>query len=221
MDAGSTDLGARVLGAIKEWPLWLLVAIALSLSVILAVPDFRGLIFPAVVPLICLVVVAWIFVIARAAKPTFDAISAYRKHREERRHFFISPIEQQCHWGISKQADGSYITQFSARCLIKNRSRELLYPTNARVIRPRIRGEVIPNPTIFIEGRDRRTYGSAGISGNYIPRGGTRPVSCVIMIRGRPRQKSGPMLATIEIADADGHHERVKTRFQYVGTPVT
>jgi hypothetical protein len=173
MDAGSTDLGARILGVIKERPLWLLVAIALSLSVVLAVPDFRGLIFATVVPLICLVVIAWIFVIARAAKPTFDAISAYRKHREGRQLFFISPIEQQCHWAISKQPDGSYVTQFSARCLIKNRSSEPLYPTSARIIRPRIRGEVIPH-SILIEGDDRRTYGSVGISGNRIPQGDTR-----------------------------------------------
>jgi hypothetical protein len=29
------------------------------------------------------------------------------------------------------------------------------------------------------------------------------------------------MLATIEIDDADGHRERVKTHFQYVGGPMT
>jgi hypothetical protein len=216
MDPATANLGTKILTAIKEWPVWILFAIALSLTVILAVPYLQAAVPISAALLICAAVVAWIFFIARATQPTVAAIMGYLQRREQK-HFFISPIEQQCDCGISKQPDGSYITQFSAHCLIKNRSRELLYPTNARIVRPRIRGEVIPNPTIFIEGHDRRTYGSAGMSGNYIPRGATRPVSCIIMIRGRPRQKFGAIFATIEINDADGHRQRVKARFQYVG----
>ena len=75
MDAQALPLGRAYFGAIKEWPLWFLVAIALSLSVILAVPMFAALIFPGRCHLD--------IYIARAAKTTFDAISAYREHRED------------------------------------------------------------------------------------------------------------------------------------------
>ena len=44
----STGLSARFLNAIKEWPLWLLVAVALSLTVFVAVPAFRDLASPPV-----------------------------------------------------------------------------------------------------------------------------------------------------------------------------
>jgi hypothetical protein len=220
MDPATTNLGARILAAIKEWPLWTLVAVALSLSVMLAVPDFRGLLFPSVTILIFVVVVAWIFVVARAAQPIYDAVSAHRRHREEKRHFFVSPVEAQSHWGFSKQPDGSYITQLSLHCLVTNRSARPLYPTTARLIRPKIKGEALPNP-IFIASPEGGTFGTAAISRNYIQPGGTLPISVLIMVRGRPKQKDGPMHATIDIDDADGHRERIRVRFVYFGPPAT
>jgi hypothetical protein len=219
MDPAAAGAGVRILAAIRNWPLWILFAVALSLTAILAVPDFRTLASPiGTVGLACAVVVAWIFTVARAVEPTFAALSAYRRQREEKRNFFVSPIEQQCHWSIAKQVGGSYVTQFAMHCLIKNRSSQRLYPTNARVIRPKIRGEVIPNPTVFIEGPDN-VYGTAAISRNHIRAGDTSPVLCNIMIRGTPRRRSGNIRAIIEISDADGHHERVKRFFGISGSP--
>jgi hypothetical protein len=63
-----------LLEGVKNWPLWLLVAIALSLTVLVAVPDFRALASPmAATALVYATIVAWLFVIARAAKPITDA----------------------------------------------------------------------------------------------------------------------------------------------------
>ena len=41
--------------------------------------------------------------------------------------FVITPIDHQCFWGVSKQSDGSFVTQISCHYLIKNRTEEPLY----------------------------------------------------------------------------------------------
>src|SRR5712691_10078442 len=111
MDPSSTGMWARALDSLKEWPLWLLVAIAVSLTVLVAVPDFRNLASPTTATaLVYCTIVAWIFVCARAAKPGTEALLTYLHYREQSRYFLVTPIDQQCHWGVSKQPDGSYVT---------------------------------------------------------------------------------------------------------------
>jgi hypothetical protein len=205
----------------KNWPLWSLFAVALSLSVVLAVPDFREVVVPSgAIALTCAVVVAWIFVFTRAIEPMLNVVSRYTS-REQARRFVATPLEQRCHWNIARQPDGSYITQFAAHFLIRNRLSVSLYPTDARLVRPRVLGELMPNPTLFIGSLDDRTYGTAAASGNHIPAGATLPVSCVITMRGLPKQRSGRLPATIEIKDSDGHCERVKVVLAYIGARVT
>ena len=197
-------------------------SVALSLSVVLAVPDFRRVVVPSdAVALTCAVVVAWIFVLTRAIEPTLNVVSRYTRIRKQARRFVVTPLEQQCHWSIARQPDGSYITQFAAHFLIRNRLSASLYPTDARLIRPEVRGELMPNPTLVIGSLDDRTYGTAAVSSNHIPAGATLPVSCVIMIRGMPKQRSGRLPATIEIKESNGHCERVKVDMVYVSAPGT
>jgi hypothetical protein len=205
----------------KNWPLWSLFAVAFSLSIVLAVPDFRRVVVPSdAVPLICAVAVAWIFVLTRAIEPTLNAVSKYTS-RERARRFVVSPLEQECHWNIARQPDGSYITQFTLHFLIRNRLGVSLCPTDARLISPKFRGEPVSNPTLFIGSLDDPTCGTATASDNHIPGGATIPVSCIIMMRGVPKQRSGRLAATIEIKASDGHRERVKVVLVYVGAPVT
>jgi hypothetical protein len=203
----------------KNWPLWSLFAVAFSLSIVLAVPDFRRVVVPSdAVPLTCAVVVAWIFVLTRAIEPTLIAVS---KYRERARGFVVSPLEQECHWNIARQPDGSYITQFALYFLIRNRLSVPLCPTDARFISPKFRGEPVSNPTLFIGSLDDPICGTATASNNHIPGGATIPVSCVIMMRGMPKRRSGRLAATIEIKASDGRRERVKVVLEYVGAPVT
>ena len=188
---------------------------ALSLTFVLAVPDFREVVVPSgVVALTCAVAVAWIFVLTRAIEPMLNVVSRYTHGRDQTRRFIVTPLEQQCHWSIARQPDGSYVTQFAAHFLIRNRLSVSLYPTDARLTKPKVRGELMPNPTLFI--------GSlAAVSGNQIPAGATLPVSCMIMMRGMPKQRSGRLPATIEINDSNGHRVRVKVVLVYIGAPVT
>jgi hypothetical protein len=202
----------------KNWPLWSLFAVAFSLSIVLAVPDFRRVVVPSdAVPLTCAVVVAWIFVLTRAIEPMLNVVSGYTS-RERARRFVVSPLG--CYWSIARQPDGSYITRFALHLLIRNRLGVLLCPTDARLIRPKFRGELMPNATQFIGSLDDHTCGTVAAAGNHIPGGATIPVSCVITMRGMPKQRSGRLPATIEIKTSDGQRERVKVILVYVGAPV-
>ena len=72
-----------VMSAMKNWPLWSLFAVALSLSVVLVVPDFREVvILSGAIALTCAVVVAWIFVLSRAIEPIVKWVSRHRHGRE-------------------------------------------------------------------------------------------------------------------------------------------
>lgn len=216
----SSGMWARVLDSVKNWPLWLLAAIALSLTVLVAVPDFRGLASPTTgTALLYAAIVAWIFLLARATKPITEAVLRYLHYREQSRYFLVTAIEQQCHWGVSKQTDGSYVTQVAFHCMVKNRSGEPLHVMKARLLKPRIRGPVLPG-LVVTRAQNANVYGTPHVSGSFIGAGHTLPVSCTILVRGVPRQRSGPMRATIEIEDADGHRERVKVLLMHFGQPV-
>jgi hypothetical protein len=217
MDPSSSGIWTRAIDAIKEWPLWLFVAVALSMTVLVAVPDFRGLASPTTgIALLYAAIVSWIFVLARAARPATEAALTYMRYRQQARYFMITAIDHQCHWSVSKQPDGSHVTQVSARCMVKNRSAEPLHVMKARVIKPKIRGEVLPG-LVVTRAQNASVYGTPNVSGTFIGAGQTLPVACTILIQGVPRQKSGAMRATIEIEDADGHRERVRLQLAYVG----
>jgi hypothetical protein len=189
---------ARALDAMKQWPLWLFIAIALSLTVFVIVPDFRNLAPPAIsAALVFSTIVAWIFTCTRAAKPLTEVVLAYLHHRDQSRYFFVTPIDHQSHWHVSKQPDGSSVTQVGVHCMVKNRSTEPLYIMKARVIKPKIRGEVLPG-LVGTRAPDASIYGAPHFG------------YCTLLIRGVPRQKAGAMQATIEFEDADGHRERIK-----------
>lgn len=207
---------ARALSAIKDWPLWLLVAIALALTVFVAVPAFRELASPVSTSAVLFAATAaWIFAVARAAAPIAEAVRNHLKQRATH-HFVVTPIDHQCHWGVAKQRDGSFVTQLAINCMVKNRSEGQLYIMNARAIRPKIKGEVLPG-LVMTEGQEGN-FGTPHIGGNHISGGRTLPVTCTLLIRGVPKQKSGAMHATIEFQDADGHRERFKVVLRQYGS---
>jgi hypothetical protein len=160
MDPSNTGMLARALDGMKQWPIWLFVAIALSLTVFVVVPDFRHLASPAAsAALVYGTIVAWIFVCARAAKPLTEVALAYLHYREQSRYFLVTPVDHQCFWHVSKQPDGSSVTQVGLHCMVKNRSTEPLYIMKARVIKPKIRGEVLPG-LVGTRAPDASIYGT-------------------------------------------------------------
>src|SRR5260370_26913790 len=123
--------------------------------------------------------------------------------------FVATPVEHRGFWGTARQQDGSIVTQVSGHCLIKNRTSDRLYLTTARLVRPRIKGEVLPS-LLTMQAVNGNIHGTAHVSGHFIPPGATLPAAFTVLIRRAPRQKSGPMRAVLEFADADAHAERVQ-----------
>ena len=112
-----------------------------------------------------------------------------------------------------------YLTQVAVHCMVKNRSTTPVHLMKARVIKPKIRGEVLPG-LVVTRAQNANVYGTPHVSGNYIGPGQTLPASCTILVRGMPRQRSGPMQAKIEFEDADGHRERIKILLTHMGQAV-
>jgi hypothetical protein len=214
--ASTVGAWAKITEAVKDWPLWLFVGVALSLSLFLGVPDFRGLVSPSVMTgVMFAAAVAWILTASRAVAQTFLAWRAWQAASEARVKFVVTPIEQQCFWGVSKQVDGSFVTQVTGRFMVKNRTASPLYLMTVRLLRPRIRGEILPG-LLTMQAIDSNMHGTAHVSGHFIPPQYTLPVSTTILIRGVPKQKSGMMDATIEIADADANKGRVRLKIRCI-----
>jgi hypothetical protein len=218
--ASTAGTWAKIAEGVKDWPLWLFVSVALSLSVFLAVPDFRGLVSPSTCTAVLFATtVAWILAATRSVTPAVLAWRTWRASSEARTRFVVTPIEHQCVWGVSKQTDGSYITQVSGHFMVKNRADAPLHLMTATLIKPRIKGEVRTR-LLTMRATNSRMHGTAYVSGNFIPPRGTLPVSATILICGVPKQKVGAMAATIEIADADANKERVKLQIKCISAPL-
>jgi hypothetical protein len=215
----TTGTLASVAAALKDWPLSLFAAVALTLSVFLAVPEFRELVsLPVAHGILFGTVAAWIFAGCRAVTPVIRAFHAYRAASEARVHYVITPIEHQCFWNMAKQSDNSIVTQVSGHFLVKNRTDERLYLTTARLVRPKIRGKELPG-LLTMRALDSNMHGTAHVSGHFIPPKATLPISITILIRGTPRQKSGMMRVMIEFTDANAHKERVTVKIDNPTAP--
>lgn len=182
----TTGALATIAERLKDWPLWLFTAIAITLTVFWAVPDFRQLASPAVAHTIAFgAIAAWIFAGCRAVAPGIQALQTYRAASAARVDSW-SPIEHQCIWVTARQKDGSLLTQVSGHFLIRNRTDERLYLTTARLVRPKIRGKELPG-VVTMRDLDSNLHGTASVSGYFVPPKATLPASATILIRGSPR----------------------------------
>jgi len=204
---GAASAWTKVVDAVKQWPLWLFLAVALSLSVFIAVPAFRNLLPEGARTWVVFgMAVAWIFTATKGMATVVDAWRAHRAAAHAKIKFVITAIEGQCIFGVVKQPDGSFVTHIRGKFLVKNRTDEPLHLVTAKLLRPRIKGEVIQSGVIT-RLPDRDMYGSAHVTGNFIPPHITLPASASILIRGVPKLKKAVMKARIEM----GGRERRKS----------
>jgi hypothetical protein len=193
----ATGIAAKVGDAVKSWPLWLLVAVSLGLTTLALAPPFRSLVPAPYAPFLWFVtLMAWIVV---ATKST-SHLPAWWFGREARRaaqmKFVVTPIESQSFWAISKQADGSHVTQIAVRCMVKNRMGEPLHLLKAKIAKPKINGEELPG-LVTMQAPDSHMHGTAYVSGYNVPAGQTLPASATLLHRGMPNQRSGTLAAVI------------------------
>lgn len=216
---GASRAAVKLGDAVKGWPLWLLAAIAVCFSIGASVPDFRALVPPPFgAGLIFLAVAAWIFTAFKAMSMMPGLLAARAATRAVRTKFVITPVEHQSMWGIAKQQDGSFITQVTVRCMVKNRSSEPLQLMKARLVKPRIRGGELPC-VVTMQGTRSNYHGTAFTSGYAIPPGEALPASANIMVRGMPRQRSGKLAAVVEFQDADDNRARTTLTLDCLSPP--
>lgn len=215
----ATGVVAKMGNSIKSWPLWLLVAVALGFTTLVLIPAFRALV-PVRYALFLwfAALMSWIVVVAKSVSHLPAWWSAGEAHRAAQLKFFATPIENQSFWAIAKQLDGSYVTQVSVRCMVKNRSAEPLHLMKAKLVRPKINGEELPG-LVTMQAPDSNMHGTAYVSGYNIPAGQTLPASATILHRGMPNQRSGTMTATIEFQDADANHLRMLVALTMASPP--
>jgi hypothetical protein len=192
---------AKTLSIIKDFPLWLLTAIALALAVFLVLPSFAGA-----------AITSAIFAGCRFASLVIAEIRTYQLSLKARRTFHLTPTTRDCHWGSTRQQDGTITTQITVSLMAKNLSGRMLHLLTARLIKPKIAGEILTN-ILLIEDRQTREYGSVQMTGRHIPPDAIRALAITIIVRGVPKQKAGkvrPLPAVLSIADAEGNEQRVK-----------
>lgn len=213
----SASQAANILSAVKEWPLWLFAAATISLVTILCIPVFDDLVTKETRLWIAVAAVAFgIFFACRFTSIVISDIKSYRASLEARHTFYLTPVAQQCHWGASRQPDGTIITQINITMTAKNRTDKTLHILTARLIRPRMSGETL-NTILLIEDRLSHEIGSVHATGRHIPSGAVRSIVVNMLIRGVPKQKAEkvrPLAVLLSVADAEGNQQRVKLRLR-------
>lgn len=206
--------------AVKDLPAWFFSAIAVATAILLFVPlanaelpkEYRPWLVSGLVVFSVLAVFKWVIV-------AFGAWRTSQADARARKTFHLTPISQHCHWHVSKQADGSMVTQISAHFAVKNQSALPVGLVGARVIRPKIKGEVI-HGQITVRQQNGHMHGTAQVSGYRIAPGTTLPGHAVVMIRGEPRGSTERDLnVRFGIADEDGNEQRVSVLCRGIRPP--
>jgi hypothetical protein len=216
---GATAFG-KLVEAVKDLPAWLFSAFAVAAGILLFVPtvnaelpkDHRPWLVVALVLFGVLSLFKWITV----------ALNAWRSSRalaNASRTAHITPINQQCHWSSAKQKDGSTTTQISAHLSVKNLVEVPLGLARARLLRPRIRGEILAE-MVTVREPNGPMYGSAHASGYRIPSRTALPAHVVLIIRGVPRCAADQDLPVVlGISDDDGNEQRIRVLCKGVRKP--
>src|SRR5258708_2929482 len=216
--AGAT---AKVLEVVKDLPLWLLTGLALSAGGLLWVPWFAPSVPALARPWIMMAgVVCGILAGVRAIALLIEKIPAWRASADARRRFHLTGEPQQSFWSSAKQADDSIVTQVVARLLIKKRTTETPALVSARLISPKIHGEIVH---AAVSGRavNRNIYCDAVHSGHMIPPAMSLPASVGIYIRGVPRRKIDKLVrAVIAVTDDEGHEEKIAVDMRVVSSSI-
>ena len=213
----TVSASTRALGVIQDIPLWLLTAVAVFLWVLPFLPGADDFVPPTSLNGVRLAGVLFtILAVCRLGSGLVPVIRDWWIRGAVRRPVHLTFIDSQSFWLTTKQPDGSIVTQFTLRFMVKNLTEAPVHLLKARVIRPKIRGEILQD-MVLVRGIQENAYSSAQVSGHYIPPQGLLPVSVGIFIRGTPKQTVGRMQMLIGVADANGNETRVKLDVKGVG----
>jgi len=198
----------RILEVFKDLPLWLLTGLAASAGLLLCFPPFAASLPPTIRPFVVIAgVIFGVLAVVRAIALPLERMPTWRAARDERRRFHLTPEPQQSFWSSAKQPDDSIVTQVVARFVVKNRTAEPLALAHARLVKPRIRGEIV-HEDVSVRALGHNIYGDAAHSGHFIPPKMVLPATASVMIRGVPWRKPGKHVRVkMGIADDEGREQ--------------
>jgi hypothetical protein len=204
----TAGIGTKIIEVLKDLPLWLLTGLAASAGVLLWVPSFAASLPPPIRPFVVIAgAIFGVLAVVRTIALLLERIPVWRAARDERRRFHLTAEPQQSFWSSAKQPDDSIVTHVVARFVVKNRTAEPLALTHARLVKPKIRGEIV-HEDVSVRAVDRNIYGDAAHSGHLIPPKMALPASASVMIRGVPRRELGKQVRVkIGISDDEGQEQ--------------
>jgi hypothetical protein len=210
MSGVEPNVGAatKALEVLKDLPLWLLAGLAVAAGTLLWAPWFAAAL-PASFRAWVLIggVVFGVLALARTGALLLEKIPAWRKARDGRRRFYLSAEPQQSFWSSAKQADDSIVTQVVVRFIAKNLTSEPLGLARARLIKPRIHGEIV-HEDVGVRAVNSNIYGDAAHSGHVIPPRMSLPATASVMVRGVPWwEPEKQVRVKIGIIDDEGSEE--------------
>jgi hypothetical protein len=206
---------AKVLDVLRNLPLWLFVGLATGAGVLLGVPQIAQALPTSLRPWIVITcVVSAALAIAQAMARLGAWLGQRSKSLKVRKTFHLTPNVMQSLWSAARQSDDSIVTQVVVRMLAKNLMDWPLALASCRLIRPRIRGEVVYED-VSVRAVDRNIYGSAAESGHLIPAHMSLPASAHIMIRGVPWLKPKKEIRVIlGVKDDEGNEQKIDLRMR-------
>lgn len=203
------DQLTKFLTAVKDLPAWLLSGMAVAFALILSVApvrqemprDFRPWLWIGFVSFSSLSLFKWL------ALATI-ALRAARAASRARRTFILFP--KRANWSVSKQADDSLILQIDAQFSVKVIGSASVGLMAVRVVRPRLRGEVVHAMVTVLD--PRTGYHGTPRQRDYrIEPGLVAPVHAHVFIRrGAPRPEHEDLPITLAVIDDEGNEQKVK-----------
>jgi hypothetical protein len=197
----------KALSALKDLPLWLLAAAAAcsfvaSSSAVLS-PQYQGWAHLAGV---CFSIVAAFRGAFLGAKFIKEWWGKREERRNERKQLYTILDDRQSFWYVSKQSDGSMLTQVRLHFTAKNLTSADITLSKFRLISPKMHGDVLYNEVTI-----RET--DAGIRGQklaHISPNHNAAVQAMIIVQGEPDPPKGRLDVIAGIADDRGREFRMK-----------
>jgi hypothetical protein len=199
----------KFIEAVKDLPAWLLSAFAAASAMLVFFPTSWTELAPAYRPAaICAFIV---FGTLAVFKWVAVAAAAFRQYRKDvRASKKIHPTVKAGWWGIHKQDDGTYVTQFTVDLAVKNISDTSVGLMSARVIKPRIKGQVASN-SVMVRHQTAEVHGTpVGLHYRCEP-GTVTPARVAIMIKAQaPYDHQLDLAITLGLIDDEGREQRVR-----------
>jgi hypothetical protein len=119
--------------------------------------------------------------------------------------FFLTPVDSRCFWNRTLKEGGRYLLQVNASITVKNRSRDRLILTKARLVKPKIQDEMV-NCCMSIVGSDK----------SFLVANSTAVVQIGLTLFTKGHVREGDLDAVIGILNDDGIEEEVKLRLKNI-----